>query len=217
MEVEEKEIFSLKKFKSKTKLIFQSIWIIIRTPRSSWTHSIYFWKCIKIDETAETYLEKHLDVQCWNSDDHKMYLLGVLLPCFWCLAWPFFLLIFLKSKYMLVYHQARERVHQKDLNIPGNREGTQLDLNKEDNLLEKEKNYKFLTTDYVPDAYYWEIYFYFSNFFISTLAYTTSYLDSISQSALLITTLMVMLLFSRVKSRFKFELANNIQVLYLLK
>ncbi len=84
--------------------------------------------------------------------------------------------------------------------------------NKEE-ILDSQKIYKYLTSDYVPAAYYWEIYFYFTNFFISSLAYTTSPLDPISQAALLIITFELMLLVSRVKFPFKYAIANDLQVM----
>ena len=179
-------------------------------------------KCIRLDDSTNLYLEKLPDIVCWHSNEHIKLLLGVLLPCLsiWCVAWPIYLLrlLYTKNKAItLMTHIQRSNSTRtiKKITIQETQfqPQTRRSTFKNDDLLDTQKIYKYLTVDYTIGAYYWEFYFYITNFFVSSLAYTTSQLDPVSQAALLIASFELMLLFSKMKSPFKYAAANDLQVL----
>ncbi len=222
-----KDIFSWKNFKYKMNKIFQSLWIICVYNMYSRIvmNSFSILKCITIDDSKNTYLEKLPDVVCWESSEHKVLLLGIFIPSLsvWCIAWPLFLLRNLIIKKKIILNSANSRILDSPLSTKkvGILEiNTKLEQNpdflRELEVLEDTHYiYKYLTLDYIPSAYYWEFYFYITNFIVSSLIYTTSSLHPVSQSSLIILTFVIMMLFSRIKSPFKLAVANDLQVLYL--
>ena len=186
-------------------------------------NSFLMLKCVQIDDGPNMYLKIQPNVLCWQSDEHKNLLIGVLVPCLfiWCIAWPIFLLIklYISHRFINVAIQLEISNTNKKLRaIKCTDSPTQLysrsstTFKNEEEILDSQKIYKYLTVDYVPTAYYWEFYFYITNFLFSSLAYSTSQLDAVSQAALLIAIFEFMLLISRIKSPFKFSVANDLQV-----
>ncbi len=156
-EKDKNEIFSRQNFKQKTIIIFQSLWLIAVYNMYSRIvlNTFLLLKCVQLDDSPYLYLQQLPDVICWHSYEHIKLLLGVLLPCLsiWCIAWPIYLFIKLYKK--------KENINRLILSATTSpiTIGKSIFLNNDD-ILNTEKIFKYLTLDYKPEAYYWEIYFY---------------------------------------------------------
>ena len=217
------DIFSWRKLKRNIYLIFQTLWIICVYNIYSKVvlNTFFLLKCIKLDESSDEYLENNPDILCWYSSEHQQLLLGAFLPCLilWCLGWPFYIIKFLYSKNKLRFSSSKitqnfikplRRIRSDDLTIINI---VKIKLkNEEESFNDNQKIFKYLTMDYNTNCYFWEFYFYFTNLILSCLAFATSRIDPVSQGSSLLTTLMVMLIFSEYMKPFKFEIMNKIQV-----
>ncbi len=152
-------MFSLHKFKLKISLIFQSIWVICAYNMYSRLvlHTFFFLKCINVDGGPIDYLEKSPNIDCWDSREHPLLLLGAFLPCLllWCIAWPIFLL-------KILYKGNRKltdtlRSSQMIRFRAGGREPTFTSLEpqlNEESFWENRKIYQYLTHDYNTNCFY---------------------------------------------------------------
>ena len=112
-------------------------------------------KCIQLDDSPYLYLESQPDVICWESFEHKELLLGVLLSflSIWDIAWPIYLFsrLYKKKKFINFLTQIQIFNFQKSitkLNVHDYYLQTQIRNSIfliEDEILESEKIYKYLT------------------------------------------------------------------------
>ncbi len=89
----------------------------------------------------------------------------------WCIAWPIYLLRVLQNnnKFINIIHSnSMKKTKRSHLHYSLLQTNTKISyFPNEDEILDTQKIYKYLTAVYVPTGYYWEFYFYFTNFFVS--------------------------------------------------
>ena len=150
-------------------------------------NAVKILSCISIDDSDLKFMEADISSECWGTD----HIIAIFLLCFSNV----FIWGILTPALTLVFASKLKKIENKTSN---------------ENL---KKIIDFITMDYKPNLFVWELFNYLQKFIVALVSVAISSLDSSSQGALII---LIFLIFFLIHERFKpynYDFINNIKTL----
>jgi len=195
-------------------------------------------KCISLDNSStKTFLEMDPNIQCWE-EYHIYCLKSVFIPnlILWCLGWPLIygISLFYRNKKLgqllkkkkkfsrmerLSTLEKSKKANSTVVTTISNVKSENFHLKilisdeEKDQIFQENKIYRFLTIEYHPNSFYWDLFFFGTNLIITPLSLQSSSMEPVVFSAILMVIFFFMLILSMVRLPFRYSEVNDVCLL----